>query len=87
MAWASGATLRPAARRALAGPELPTDDVASLAWGHATLIRMTATSFDPAEAVGAAPRALALAQAAELEEAAIDVSISIGLARGHRGER
>jgi DNA-binding CsgD family transcriptional regulator/tetratricopeptide (TPR) repeat protein len=65
----------------------PTDDVGALAWAHATLLRMEATSFDPARAISAAPRARELADRAGLEEARIDVAISLGLARGHRGER
>jgi DNA-binding CsgD family transcriptional regulator/tetratricopeptide (TPR) repeat protein len=76
---------RAAAERAIRAFE-PTEDVASLAWAHAALLRMDATSFDPASAIEMAPAALALAEAAGLEEARIDVSISVGLARGHRGE-
>ena len=65
----------------------PTPDAASLAWAYATLIRIDATSFDPAMAIEMAPHALELAEAAELEEARLDVAISVGLARGHRGQR
>lgn len=64
-----------------------TGDVPSLAWAHATLIRIEATSFDPGSALAMAARACELAETAGLEEARIDVEISVGLARGHRGER
>jgi DNA-binding CsgD family transcriptional regulator len=77
---------RAAAEQAIAAFE-PTGDVASLAWACATLIRIDATSFDPAAAIDIAPRAVALAREAGLDEVAIDVTISVGLARGHRGER
>lgn len=77
---------RSAAEQAVAAFE-PTGDAASLAWAHATLIRIVATSFDPAEAIAHAPVALRLAEANDLEEVRVDVEISVGLARGHRGER
>ncbi|MHB8531368.1 MAG: ATP-binding protein [Solirubrobacteraceae bacterium] len=77
---------RSAAQRAVAAFE-PTDDTASLAWAYATLIRIEATSFDPAVAVAQAPRAVRLAETARLDEVRVDVSISVGLARGHSGER
>jgi len=64
-----------------------TGDMASLAWASATLLRIEATAFDPASALQMAPRALALAEDAGLEETCIDVAISTGLARGHLGER
>jgi len=65
----------------------PEEDPGSLAWANATLIRMLATSSDPVRALDLAPHALALADTAGLEEARLDVTISAGLARGHRGER
>ncbi len=77
---------RAAAEQAISAFE-PSGDVASLAWAYATLIRMVATSFDPASALELAPRAHELADAAGLEEVRLDLAISIGLARGHRGER
>jgi DNA-binding CsgD family transcriptional regulator len=63
-----------------------TDDVEGLARAQSTLIRMEATAFEPERAIELAPRALELAAAAGLEETRIDVEISVGLARGHRGE-
>lgn len=77
---------RVAAKEAIEAFE-PTDDMASLAWAHATLIRMEATSFDPEMVIRTAPGALELADRAGLEEARLDVEISLGLARGHRGDR
>jgi DNA-binding CsgD family transcriptional regulator len=77
---------RAAAEQAIAAFE-PTGDTASLVWAYATLIRIDATSFDPGAAITQAPPALRLAEAAGLEEVRIDVAISLGLARGHRGER
>jgi DNA-binding CsgD family transcriptional regulator/tetratricopeptide (TPR) repeat protein len=74
-----------AAARAIAVLE-PTEEVAELARAHATHIRMVATSFDPAAAIAAGARALELADRAGLEEIKIDIAISIGLARGHRGD-
>lgn len=47
---------------------------------------MEATAFDPAAAIDAGPLALALAADAGLEDVRIDVTISVALARGHRGE-
>ncbi len=63
------------------------DDGAGLAHALATLMRMEATAFEPERAIELGPRALELATEAGLEETRIDISISIGLARGHRGER
>ncbi len=65
----------------------PTADVASLAWAQATLIRMEATSFDPEIALAMAADTLQLAETAGLDEVRLDVQISVGLARGHRGDR
>ncbi|MGB0095537.1 MAG: hypothetical protein WBP81_23735, partial [Solirubrobacteraceae bacterium] len=48
---------------------------------------MDATSFDPAAAIETAARARALAERAGLEEIRVDVAISVGLARGHLGDR
>ncbi len=64
-----------------------SEDIASLAWAYAARIRLDATAFDPAGALETAPRALALAQAAAVDEVRVDLAISVGLARGHRGER
>jgi DNA-binding CsgD family transcriptional regulator/tetratricopeptide (TPR) repeat protein len=61
-------------------------DAAELARAHAGHIRMQATAFDSAAAIDAAPRALELAARSNLEEVRVDVMISLGLARGHRGE-
>jgi len=63
----------------------PAGDVEALARAHATLLRMEATAFDPDVAIQTGPRALALADQVGLEEVRIDVAISLGLARGHRG--
>lgn len=62
------------------------DDPAGLAQAHAALLRMEATAFDPQRAIELGPRALELAREAGLSETEIDISISIGLARGHLGE-
>lgn len=77
---------RSAAEQAVAAFQ-PTEDVASLAWAHATLIRIEATSFDPGAAVESARSPLALAERSGLEEVGIDLAISVGLARGHLGDR
>lgn len=76
---------RTAAEQAIAAFQ-PTDDIESLAWAYATLIRIEATSFDPAAAITTARRARELAEHAELEEVGIDLSISVGLAHGHLGD-
>jgi DNA-binding CsgD family transcriptional regulator/tetratricopeptide (TPR) repeat protein len=77
---------RAAAEQAIAAFQ-PIDDVASLAWAYATLVRIDATSFDPAAAVETATRARDLAERSGLEEVSVDLAISIGLARGHLGDR
>jgi DNA-binding CsgD family transcriptional regulator len=77
---------RAAAEQAISAFE-PTDDVVSLAWARATVIRLAATAFDPGTAIATAPRVLAQTGEADLEEVGLDVAISVGLARGHRGER
>ncbi len=79
------AEARAAAERAVALLE-QTGDVEGLARAQSTLIRMEATAFEPERAIALAPRALELAAAAGLEETRIDVEISVGLARGHRGD-
>jgi DNA-binding CsgD family transcriptional regulator len=76
---------RDAAEQAVAVLE-QADDTAALARAHATRIRIEATTLDPAAAIAQGPRALELAAAAGLEETRIDITISLGLARGHRGE-
>ncbi len=63
-----------------------TDDIAELARAHASRIRMEATAFDVIAAIDAAPRALSLAAQAGLEEVQVDITISLGLALGHRGD-
>jgi DNA-binding CsgD family transcriptional regulator len=62
-----------------------TSDLAELARAHAALVRIEATSFDPAEAIEHGPASLAAAAAAGLDEARIDTLISVALAQGHRG--
>jgi len=47
---------------------------------------MESIAFDPAEVVAQAPQALELAQRAGSEEARVDITISLGLARGHLGD-
>lgn len=74
-----------AAERAIAVLE-QTGDAATLASAYSTYIRVEATAFDPAAAIASEARALELAGAAGLPETRIDVAISVGLARGHRGE-
>jgi DNA-binding CsgD family transcriptional regulator len=78
------AEARAAVQQAIAVLE-PTGDVGALARAHSTLLRMEATAFDPGVAIQGGSRALALANEAGLEEVRIDVAISVGLARGHRG--
>ncbi len=63
-----------------------TTHIAELARAHAAYLRVEAVAFDPAAVIAAAPRALEVIGDAALEEARIDVEISLGLARGHRGE-
>ena len=64
-----------------------TGDTASLVRARSTLIRMDATAFDPADAVAAGPSARELAVAAGLDETAIEITISVALAHGQRGDR
>ena len=74
-----------AAERAISVLEA-TSDVAAQAWAQSTRLRIEATAFDPAVAIVDGPPARALATAAGLEDVQIDVAISVGLARGHRGQ-
>ena len=64
----------------------PAGETGELARAHAARIRMEATAFDPAAALAAGPRALALAARSGLDETRMDVAISVALARGHRGD-
>jgi DNA-binding CsgD family transcriptional regulator len=77
---------RAAAEQAIAAFQ-PTDDIESLAWAYATLTRIEASAFEPAAAIPTAAIAAELAERAGLEEVRLDVAISVGLARGHRGDR
>jgi DNA-binding CsgD family transcriptional regulator len=61
-------------------------EVADLARAHSAYLRVEAVAFDPSAVIDAAPQALELAEATGLEEARIDIEISLGLARGHQGE-
>ena len=79
------AEARAAAERAVAAFQ-PTHDTASLGWAYATLSRIEATSSDPAAAITTASRAHEAAERAGLAEVGIDLSISVGLARGHLGD-
>ena len=76
---------RAAAERAIAVLE-PTREPAARARAHATYIRMEAAAFNPDVAVRHGPQALRLAADAGLADVCIDISISVALARGHRGE-
>lgn len=60
-------------------------DPGDLARARATHLRIEAAGFDPAVVADAGPRALALADAAGLDEVRIEIEISLGLARGHLG--
>jgi DNA-binding CsgD family transcriptional regulator len=62
-----------------------TGDVAELARAHAARVRIESIAFDPVEAIAHSRRALDVAAEAALDEARIDVAISLGLAHGHRG--
>jgi DNA-binding CsgD family transcriptional regulator/tetratricopeptide (TPR) repeat protein len=79
------ADARDAAQRAIAALETTSEHV-GLARAYASLLRIEAVALDPAVVVAAAPRALELAAGSGHEEARIDIEISLGLARGHRGE-
>ncbi len=52
----------------------------------ATDVRMEATAFDPLRAIEVGAHALEIAGDAGLDELHMDITISIGLARGHLGE-
>ncbi|MGN6867132.1 MAG: ATP-binding protein [Solirubrobacteraceae bacterium] len=56
-----------------------------LARAHAALLRIESIAFDPAAAIVRGQEALAAAAEASLDEARIDMLISLGLAHGHRG--
>jgi DNA-binding CsgD family transcriptional regulator/tetratricopeptide (TPR) repeat protein len=90
LAWALWSLERVVEARAAAQQAVSAfermDDRTALARAYATLIRMDATSFDPAEAIETALRGLELARAAGLDDVCLDISVSVGLARGHRGE-
>ena len=79
------AEAKAAAEQAIADLE-ETGDLSTLARAHATRIRMEATGFDPGAAIAQEPLALELASRAGLEDARIDIAISVGLARAHRGD-
>jgi DNA-binding CsgD family transcriptional regulator len=85
--WSLGRVVeaRDAAERAVALLE-DAGDLGALAAAEATRIRMEATAFDPAVAIALADRGLELAAEAGLEETRLDVTISLGLARGHVGD-
>ncbi len=76
---------RAAARSAIAALE-PTADIAELARAHAAFVRVEAVAFDPAVAIGAADRALELADRAQAQDARVDATISLAVAKGYRGE-
>jgi len=63
-----------------------TSDVAALARAESARIRIEATAFDPQAALVAGTRALELAGAARLDDVRLDITISVALALGHRGE-
>jgi DNA-binding CsgD family transcriptional regulator len=63
-----------------------TEDAEDLARARAADLRMEAVAFDAGAVIASAPAAVALAERAGLEDVRIDVAISLGLARGHRGE-
>jgi DNA-binding CsgD family transcriptional regulator len=63
-----------------------TDDIGGLARAWAADLRIDAVSFDGGAAIASAPDAMTLAARARLEDVRIDMAISVGLARGHRGE-
>jgi len=79
------AEARAEAERAVAVLE-HAGDAAELARAQAARVRMEATASDPAVALELGPGALELATQAGLEQTRVDVLVSIGLARGHRGD-
>jgi tetratricopeptide (TPR) repeat protein len=76
---------RQAARSAIAALE-PTDDVAELARAHAAFVRIEAVAFDPDAAIAAGERALEQADRARVHDVRVDVTISLAVAKGYRGE-
>lgn len=62
-----------------------TGETADLARAYSAHLRVVAVAFDPSTVVAAAPRALEIAARAGLEEARIDIEISLALALGHQG--
>ena len=77
---------RAAAQAAIAALE-SASDVAELARAHAAFVRIEAVAFDPAVAIPAAERALELAERAQVQDARVDATISLAVAKGYRGER
>ncbi len=76
---------RDAAERAVTLLER-SSNLSELARAHATHVRIQATAFDPQVAIDDGPRALELARGSGLEDTRLDIEISVGLARGHRGD-
>jgi DNA-binding CsgD family transcriptional regulator/tetratricopeptide (TPR) repeat protein len=76
---------RAAAEQAVAVLE-PGDHPEELAHAYCSLLRMEATSFDPEAAIELSERPLELAEQAGLDDVRIDVAITLGLAKGHRGD-
>jgi len=74
-----------AAEQAVAALE-SADAPEELARAYSSLLRMEATSFDPEVAIELSERPLALAERAGLDDVRIDVAITLGLAKGHRGD-
>jgi DNA-binding CsgD family transcriptional regulator len=63
-----------------------TDEVGELARAHSADLRMESIAFDASAVVARAPSALALAALAGLEDVRIDLTISLAVAGGHRGD-
>ena len=62
-----------------------TAEAGELARAHCALLRIEAVAFEPSAVIAAAPRTLELAATAGLDEARIDIEITLGLAYGHMG--
>ena len=60
-------------------------ELAELARAHAALVRIESIAFNPSQAIDHGPPSVAAAADAGLDEARVDVLISLGLAHGHRG--
>ncbi|MGZ6638026.1 MAG: ATP-binding protein [Solirubrobacteraceae bacterium] len=60
-----------------------TAEASELARAHCALLRIEAVAFEPSAVIAAAPRTLELAATAGLDEARIDIEITLGLAYGH----